>query len=419
MSGFIRALKTAAKLHPRTEAMTEQLAFLWQLAAHRRLIGPYLLPKRDPATVVKAPLLIGYFETGLGLGEYARGLAAALNAVGAPFSVYPYNSYTGRRRDEAPWTQFYDVNRVHSINIFCMAADQTRKARQIIGSRQTQGRYNILNTFWELPKAPQSWRSDLEFFDELWVPNRFVADSFRPIFFKDIFVAPPCINIGVDVVGDRTKFGLDPARFYFLFSFDLNSYPERKNPLAVIKSFQSAFGDSRDDVGLIVKTSGHRFRDVMSELEAAAKIDRRINIMHGDWKRADVLALLASVDCYVSLHRAEGFGYGMAEAMALGKAVIGTDFSGNTEFLTAQTGYPVPYRMRPVGQGEYPHYTGNSWAEPDIAVAAERMRAVASGTDDVRARARRGQAYIQRRYSPDTVGRQVWGRLQELMARVG
>jgi glycosyltransferase involved in cell wall biosynthesis len=419
MIKLIGALKSAAKRHPSIVAIARQVRFLGQLAAHRKLIRPYMSHRGqlDWNHVVETPLLIGYFETGFGLGEYARGLASALDAVGMPFSIYPYNAY-GRGRNEAPCVQFYDVENVHSINIFCMAADQTRSARRIIGKRHADKSYNILSTFWELPRAPESWRFDLDFFDELWTPNCFVADSFRPIFSKRILIMPPCINLNAKIAPNRVKLGLDATKFYFLFSFDRNSYPERKNPLAVVRAFELAFGDERDDVGLILKMSGarNRFPKIMSELETAARRDRRITILQGDWQRADVLALMVSADCFVSLHRSEGFGLGMAEAMFLGKPVIGTDFSGNTEFLTAVTGYPVPYQMRPVGEGEYPHHTGNSWAEPDVRIAAGMMRSVASKTDEVCNKALRGQTYVQQHYSPKAVGNVVAARLRELTA---
>ena len=173
---------------------------------------------------------------------------------------------------------------------------------------------------------------------------------------------------------------------YFFFSFDFNSRPQRKNPAAIVRAFELAFGGQNDDVGLIFKISGadERFPQEAGELEAAARRDPRITILRGTWKKSEVLTLLASIDCYVSLHRSEGFGVGLAEAMALGKPVIATDFSGNIDFLTAETGYPVPYQMRAVGRGEYPHHEGNSWAEPDVKVAAEMMRIVASKSDDVR-----------------------------------
>lgn len=188
--------------------------------------------------------------------------------------------------------------------------------------------------------------------------------------------------------------------------------------MAVARAFEVAFGNKRDDVGLILKVSGTRnlFPKQMLELETAARRDRRITILQGDWQRADVLALMASVDCFVSLHRSEGFGLGMAEAMFLGKPVIGTAFSGNTEFLTGETGYPVPYQMRAVEQGEYPYSEGNSWAEPDVRIAAGAMRSVASRIDEVSNRALRGQAYVQQHYSPKAVGSVVAARLRELIA---
>ena len=227
---------------------------------------------------------------------------------------------------------------------------------------------------------------------------------------------PPCVDVGVDITPNRAKFGLDPTKFYFVFSFDRNSYIERKNPLAVANAFSIAFDDGRDDVGLIFKLSGSQnpFPKTTLELEAIAARDRRIAILQGDWQRADVLALMASVDCFVSLHRSEGFGLGMAEAMFLGKPVIGTAFSGNTDFLTGETGYPVPYQMRAVEQGEYPYSAGNSWAEPDVRIAAEMMRSVASRTDEVRSKALRGQSYVKQHYSPKAVGRVVAARLREL-----
>jgi len=418
MFNLFDILKFVESRHGPTAALIQKLRFLAESTAHRSLIRRYISAsgQMEHNRVVDAPLLIGYFETGFGLGEYARGLAAALDTVKAPFAAYPYSAYTGRSRDEAPWARFYDVQRIHAVNVFCMTIDETRNARRIIGNRHTEKSYNILSTFWELPRAPESARSELDFFDELWTPSHFVADSFRPIFSKKLLVMPPCVNLDATITPRREKFGFDAKTFYFLFSFDLNSYPERKNPLAVVSAFQAAFADGRDDVGLIFKLSKtrNRSRKISSELEAAARRDPRITILQGNWPRADILALFASIDCFVSLHRSEGFGLGMAEAMLLGKPAIGTAFSGNTEFLTAETGYPVPYQMRLVKEGEYPHATGNSWAEPDIRIAADLMRSVATRSDDVRNKALRGQTYIRQHYGPEAVGALVAARLREI-----
>ena len=125
MIKLISALRSAAKRVPLILAMTRAAAFPGEMAAHYKLIRPYRSQhgQLNLNHVVQTPLLIGYFETGFGLGEYARGLACALNSVGAEFSVYPYNAYTGRPRDEAVWTHRYDVENVHSINIFCYGGE--------------------------------------------------------------------------------------------------------------------------------------------------------------------------------------------------------------------------------------------------------------------------------------------------------
>ena len=412
-------LRTIATRLPLISPVVKELDYLNQLAAHRKFIEPYKAPNvaTNSARIVETPLLIGYFETGFGLGEHARGLASALETAGIPFAVYPYNGFTHRPRGEAPWASYYDVDSIHAINILSMATDQTRNARRIIGPRQFENSYNILIAPWELPRAPDSWRVDLEFFDELWALSSFVADSFRPIFSKQILIVPPCIDLEINIAPDRQKFGLDVDKFYFLFSFDFSSRPNRKNPAAILKAFALAFGQ-KDNVGLILKISGadDRYPKEMREIETAAHHDGRITILRGDWKRADMLTLLASADCYVSLHRSEGFGMGMAESMFLGKPVIGTAFSGNTDFLTAETGYPVPYTLRVVQAGEYPHPEGSSWAEPDVAAAADIMRAVANKSDEVRGTALRGQAFVRQHYGPKAVGELMAARLRVLIA---
>jgi glycosyltransferase involved in cell wall biosynthesis len=409
---MLRALTRQSSV---VRAAAYKLYFLSQLAAHRRLVRQYKGLRPAERGLSPTPLLIGYFETGFGLGEHVRGLASALAAAGIAFAAYPYNGFSRRARDEAPWAGRYDVDNVHAVNIVCMATAQTANARRIIGARHFENSYNILIAPWELPNVPVSWRQDLDFFHEFWAESRFVADAFRPVFAKPIVVVPPCIDVPAGIAANRQKFGLNPGKFYFHFAFDFSSRPQRKNPGAVLRAFDAAFGAS-DDVGLIIKTSGpqDRFPSEMKALTSATQRDRRITILNSTWPRADMLALLASIDCYVSLHRSEGFGLGMAEAMALGKPVIATGFSGNADYLTAETGYPVPYTLRPVERDEYPHAAGNSWAEPDIAAAAALMRNVVSDPASARAKGLAGQASIRAHYGPGAVGALAAARLREI-----
>src|SRR6185437_7144653 len=419
MIDLLRPLRAAAKRFPPIAAVARQVTFLRQRAAHLKFIRSYR--SRDGRSevdrFVENPLLIGYFEAGFGLGEQARGLASALEAASVPFAVYPYHSFlTGRLLRETPWASRYDVDNIHAINVFCMAVDQTPNALKIIGRRHFENSYNIIYTAWELSRAPEAWRADLEFFDELWALSSFATHSFQPIFSKPAHTIPLCINVPAAITGNRKQFRLNAGKFYFLFFFDYNSYPERKNPLAVVKAFETAFRDQTDDVGLILKTTGapHEYPDVEFQLKSAAKRDSRITLLHGDWPRADVLSLLASVNCFVSLHRSEGFGLGMAEAMALGKPVIATNFSSNVQFLNEDTGYPVPYRIRSVEDQEYPHAAGNVWAEPEVSAAVEFMRHVVRNPDEARKKALQGQVFVRQHFNPKTIGNIVTERLRTL-----
>jgi len=130
--------------------------------------------------------------------------------------------------------------------------------------------------------------------------------------------------------------------------------------------------------------------------------------------RPEVNGLIAATDAFVSLHRSEGFGFGLAEAMLLGKPAIGTDYSGNTDFLNCATGYPLPYELVPVGSGEYPDHDGQVWAEPDIAAAARAMAAIVDDPAAADARALAGQAFIKTHHSLAAVGRQMRDRLVAL-----
>ena len=126
------------------------------------------------------------------------------------------------------------------------------------------------------------------------------------------------------------------------------------------------------------------------------------------------LASFGACDAYVSLHRAEGFGLGMVEAMSFGRIVIGTDYSGCTDFLTAQTGYPVPYALRPVLPDEYPYAEGQVWAEPDLDAAVDIMRNVVANPEESRRRAMAGRSLVWERYGAASVGRLMRARLAEL-----
>jgi glycosyltransferase involved in cell wall biosynthesis len=208
-----------------------------------------------------------------------------------------------------------------------------------------------------------------------------------------------------------------PNRFYFMFSFDYHSSPYRKNPIGALQAFQHAFRKNDENVGLVIKSIGNlnRYAEVTVALRQAAATDPRIIVIERNMSRAEVLGLIYASDAYISLHRSEGFGMGMAEALNFGRIVIATDYSGSTDFLTQQTGFPIPFSLRPVAVHEYPWSGRQYWAEPDISSAAATMQMIVKLPYVARERANAGQQFVRRKYGALAIGQIMKTRICHLM----
>jgi glycosyltransferase involved in cell wall biosynthesis len=202
----------------------------------------------------------------------------------------------------------------------------------------------------------------------------------------------------------RRDFGLDEDAFVFLSTFDFNSSFWRKNPLGAIAAFRMAFPDPEDRVQLLIKSSnGKGYPKLLAQLLDAAAADRRIIVRDEVMEKQHLQSLHRCADCFVSLHRAEGFGLALAESMALAKPVIATGWSGNMEFMTEQNSLPVPYTLLPIPPGQYPHAHGQRWAEPDLREAAHHMRRLATDPALVRTVGARAASDVRSQMSEKTV----------------
>ena len=418
--------------------------YAW-LMSSKRLFGPYLKTRTQwlrqqvirrlqrllrSANAAQVPsesevkrqgvLFIGYAEGALGLGQAFRAKLMAAEAAELPFAIYPFRVGIETRMLEPFMPKRYDVTHPHAVNVIAVACDQVPVVFKSLTPELLKNSYNILWPYWELPRAPEEWRVNLANIHEIWAPNTYIASAFAHIFDGPIIVMPPAME---DTSGDhpgRAHFGMNEGRFYFMFSFDYYSSPFRKNPLGVLSAFQKAFPRGDENVGLVIKSTGapHHFPEIKAVFENAIKRDPRILMFDKNMSRTEMLGLICASDAYVSLHRAEGFGLGMAEAMTFERIVIGTDFSGSTDFLTDETGYPVPYDLRPVESHEYPWSEEQSWAEPDVNAAADIMRRVAVDSSEGIARARVAREWIERNYSPDAVGVAMKTRLDTLFKKL-
>ena len=220
---------------------------------------------------------------------------------------------------------------------------------------------------------------------------------------------PPPIPLELERQYKKSEFGLED-KFTFLFAFDYHSYFERKNPIAVIKAFNKAFGNN-DKIQLIIKTSNSDY-----DKKAARKLKQleksNIKIINKDMPHNRFIGFLSCCDCFVSLHRAEGFGLIIAEAMALSKPVITTAYSGNMDFTNNKNSYLVNHKLKKIKKSVGPYKKGNLWAEPNINHAAELMREVFYKREASKKIGKIAAAYIKKEFSPEVVGNKIKDRLK-------
>ncbi|MCC6653222.1 MAG: glycosyltransferase, partial [Candidatus Eisenbacteria bacterium] len=307
------------------------------------------------------------------------------------------------------------------INILHFNPDVIIENLSRFGLEQFEGRYNIGHFYWETSRATLAHRLGAGLVDEIWVSTEYCRRIFQAVTDKPVFVARvPVAEMGDLSWASLRYFGLPDRAFTFLYTFDGASRLTRKNPLAAVRAFRLAF-PGRDDVQLVLKLQNTEWltpadEKLFAELRGAARSDRRIVLVNESFSSREVHGLIASADCYVALHRSEGFGYGMAEAMKLRVPVIATGYSGNEDFTTEETAYPVRHRLVPVSAADFVYdEPGQEWAEPDVEHAAERMREVFEGRGR-EAKVERARELIERVYGEAAVGEVYRERIEAVRA---
>jgi hypothetical protein len=291
-------------------------------------------------------------------------------------------------------------------------------AYQRSGLHRRAGVYRIAYWAWELERVPSDWSAAAAQVDEIWSPTPFVARAMRSSMSLPVYEMLPGVEVGPVETVSREAFGIPETHCLFLFMFDLHSQLHRKNPEGVTRAFKKAFRAS-DKASLVIKTSGGDIHS--SDLATLERICRVENVVliHELLSRERAYGVIEMCDCFVSLHRSEGFGLGMAEAMLLGKPVIATGYSGNLAFMNRKNSLLVDYKMVEILE-DRPIYTrGNHWAEPSVEHAASLMRHVYENRDEATARARTAQPQIKDLLSIEAAGRRMRRRLEQIASDRG
>jgi len=361
--------------------------------------------------------VVGYLRTESGVGAAGRGYVRALRALGIPLTFWDVSGLqTNRFKDDSLYQP--DSNRLHDINMVCADVELHYAILAHLGEEFFTSRYNIGIWAWELTNFPRKWFDRFAYYDEIWVGSSFIADVLAPVAPVPVVRIPPVLT--AQCHGDRRqcrrKLGVDSGDFVFLFIFDFHSHFERKNPLAVVEAFRTAFSPG-DHVHLVIKcvNAESNVRDYARLKDSAAGLP--VSIHSGYWDAAAVRDLMAACDCYVSLHRSEGTGLTLSDAMALGKPVIATGWSGNMDFMSMGNSFPVCYDMVQLQENIGPYRAGESWADPSVTHAAELMRRVHDDRDAAQARGRAARRDIETNYSPHRIGTLIRQRLEAIAVR--
>ncbi len=346
--------------------------------------------------------LVGNFRSEKGVGEAVRGGLANLQAVNVPHALNNFDDILSLNT-EASVTNLAEAN-PYRFNLIWLNADSIGLFTETRGADYFRGHYNIAHWAWEVQDFPGEWATSFDPFDEIWVASEYVREGLERVSPVPVRAVPYSIVLPPSIPALSPELvGIPKGKFVFLFIFDLASYAARKNPRAVIRAFQKAF--RRDDDAILVLKCAHSAADPagLREMQEAAQ-DANILITDAVLGRMQVGALLDAADCYVSLHRAEGFGLTMAEAMLRGKPVIATGYSGNLDFMNAANSYLVRYRLTSIGQPQGPYQRDFVWAEPDVEHAAELMRYVFEHRDEAARKGKQAQKDVSAQLSPRTVG---------------
>jgi glycosyltransferase involved in cell wall biosynthesis len=359
--------------------------------------------------------LVGYTLAEMGVGESVRSASRAARAAGletALFAVEAHPAYRASDTSAGPLSSSLPF----PITILHVNADQTPAVLTELGARLASTRHKIGFWAWELEDFPERWKGSFDQVDEIWTPSEFCRAAVAAVSPKPVLRIPHSVDPLPEASHSLEALGVPAAGFTVLFIFDAMSVVARKNPMAAVEAFRRAFAPG-DDARLVLKVSHSEAAPAaMHELRASTG-DSRVTLLDRVMDRDELNSLMQHSDCLLSLHRSEGFGLTMAEAMSAGKTVICTGYSGNMDFTLPGSALPVEYRLTPVGEGNEPYDAASMWAEPDVNHAAALLRQ-AFMNPSMRARlGEEARRRVLRELSPEAVGKMMRKRLEALHQR--
>lgn len=362
--------------------------------------------------------LVGNIRGDNGLGQSMRLIADIIDSDNIPFTINNFYVPPGGSMTNHTYDYKITEQAEYNINIIHVNASEFTLCYMDRGNKLWDYRYNIAYWLWELEDFPEEWLNNIKLADEIWTPAEFISNTLRKYTDKPVTTVPYSVTAHTDDKYDRKYFNLPEDKFLFLMMFASGSIMERKNPIGTIEAFKKAFDKDNKDVGIVIKIN--ELEQSESDIEYIREIFDgydNIYIITGTFSNIEVNSLTKCVDVFVSLHRAEGFGLVLAEAMYVGTPTIATNWSANTEFMNSDVACMVDYKMIEIKEDIPPFKKGYRWADADINQAAGYMKRLYEDKAFYQEIKDNAYKYVRKRLSMERSAKIVADRISEIYSK--
>jgi len=361
---------------------------------------------------------IAYIRAEMGLGEAARGYAKAMESASIPFGIINFENGNPASMTNLSMQGKEISETIFDINLIHVNADFLPFTMDNMDEKNWTGKYNIGFWVWELQEFPDRWTNAFGLVDEIWVPSDFVNKAISAKSPVPVITIPHVIssenNANANMLFPKSHFNIPESRFVFLSMFDVHSESDRKNPAGSIAAFKKAFAGNDTSVALIIKVN-QATMETSKELEKLIGDYENIFLLTRHLNSQEMDSLFQHIDCFVSLHRAEGFGLAPAEAMARGKVALLTNWSGNTQYMNPENCIPINYQLVPLQEKVGPYDAEQLWAEPDLEEAARQMKNIVMNPVLAKEIGEKARRTIAEELSPQKIGEMIKARLDVIV----
>lgn len=357
--------------------------------------------------------VIGFIKGEIGLGQSCRLLVDSINYSDLNFTIYNYEQLSSMRFNDNTWNEKITNTTPYNINLIHLNPPDLALAYATLDNTVWDYKYNIAYWLWELEEFPDDWVKCFYFVDEIWTPSNFASNSIRKKTNLPVHTFLYPINTPIDYRYNRKYFNLPENKFLFLCMYDSNSTMERKNPIGAIEAFKRAFNQDTSSVGLVIKVNNPQKDDIEKIRDLLIGYEN-IYIIPKIMTKIEVNSLIKTCDVFVSLHRAEGFGLPLAEAMLLGTPAIATNWSANTEFMNNENACMVDYKLITLKKDYVMYKKGNRWAEPDINQAAMYMKKLYEDETFYKEISIKAQNYIKNNLNLEVASKKIQNRVNQI-----